>query len=98
MNAIIEKISDEIVSKIDDNNGTFSIEVEVNNMVVFINGCFEIDGYCERDYNNGTGAWVFTGVAVNIESINAYNKNGEAVDFDCDLSDIERCVKTRLAA
>ena len=95
MNAINETIANAIVSKIEGNNGIFSVEVEANNTVLFIDGSFEIDGYCERDYNNGTGTWVVTGVAVNIESIDAYDEEGETVDFDCDLSEVDRCVTTR---
>ena len=98
MKAINETIANAIVSKIEGNNGVFSVEVELNNTVLFIDGSFDIDGYCENGYNNGTGAWVVTGVAVNIESIDAYDEEGETVDFDCDLSEVERCVKTRLAA
>lgn len=98
MNAINETIANAIASKIEGNNGVFSVEVETNNTVLFVDGSFEIAGYCENGYNNGTGAWVVTGVAVNIESIDAYNEDGEAVDFDCDFAEIERCVKTRLAA
>ena len=98
MKAINETIANAIASKIEGNNGVFSVEVELNNTVLFIDGSFEIDGYCERDYSNGTGAWVVTGVAVNIENIDAYNEDCETVDFDCDFAEIERCVKTRLAA
>lgn len=56
MKAINETIANAIYNAIDSNNGTFSVEVEVNNTLVVVDGSFEIDGYCEDDYFNGTGA------------------------------------------
>ena len=64
MKAINETIANAIYNAIDSNNGTFSVEVEVNNTLVVVDGSFEIDGYCEDDYFNGTGAWVTIYVSV----------------------------------
>ena len=72
MKAINETIANAIVENIEGNEGTFSVEVEVNNALVVVDGSFEIDGYCEDDYFNGTGAWVTTYVSVCIDSVEAY--------------------------
>lgn len=97
MKAINETIANAIYNAIDSNNGTFSVEVEVNNTLVVVDGSFEIDGYCEDDYFNGTGAWATTYVSVCIDSVEAYDEDGNEVDVDCDLTEIERSVE-RLAA
>lgn len=97
MKAINETIANAIYNAIDSNNSTFSFEVEVNNTLVVVDGSFEIDGYCEDDYFNGTGAWVTTYVSVCIDSVEVYDEDGNEVDVDCDLTEIERSVE-RLAA
>lgn len=97
MKAINETIANAIVENIEGNNGTFSVEVEVNNTLVVVDGSFEIDGYCEDDYFNGTGAWVTTYVSVCIDNVEAYGADGNEVYVDCDLTEIERSVE-RLAA
>lgn len=93
MKAINETIANAVYNAIDSNNGTFSVEVEVNNTLVVVDGSFEIDGYCEDDYFNGTGAWVTTYVSVYIDGIEAYDEDGNEVDVDCDLTEIERSVE-----
>lgn len=97
MKAINETIANAIYNEIDSNNGTFSVEVEVNNTLVVVDGSFKIDGYCEDDYFNGTGAWVTTYASVCIDSVEAYDEDGNEVDVDCDFTEIERGVE-RLAA
>ena len=97
MKAINETIANAVYNAIDSNNGAFSVEVEVNNTLVVVDGSFEIDGYCEDGYFNGTGAWVTTYVAVRIDNVEAYDEDGNEVDVDCDLTEIERSVE-RLAA
>ena len=98
MKAINETIANAIVESIEGNKGTFSIELEMDNVLVYIDGSFEIDGYCEDDYFNGTGAWVTTYVSICIDSIEAYDEDGEKVGIDCDSSTIERYVENELAA
>lgn len=98
MKAINETIANAIYNAIDSNNGTFSVEVEVNNTLVVVDGSFEIDGYCEDDYFNGTGAWVTTYVSVCIDSVEAYDEDGNEVNVDCDLTEIERYAENELAA
>ena len=97
MKAINETIANAIAENIKDNNGTFSVEVEVNNTLVVVDGSFEIDGYCEDDYFNGTGSWVTTYVSVCIDGIESYDEDGNEVDIDCDLTEIERSVERLVA-
>ena len=75
----------------------YSVDVEVNNTLVVVDGSFEIDGYCEDDYFNGTGAWVTTYVSVYIDGFFFKQKTAYEIDVDCDLTEIERSVE-RLAA
>lgn len=77
--------------------GYISVEVEANNTLVVVDGSFEIDGYQEDDYFNGTGAWVTTYVAVSIDSVEAYDEDGNEVEVICNPTEIERSVE-RLAA
>ena len=98
MKAINETIANAIVESIEGNSGTFSVEVEVNNMLVVVDGSFEIDGYCEDDYFNGTGAWVTTYVAVSIDNVEAYDEDDNEVEVTCDLTEIERYAENEFAA
>lgn len=98
MKAINETIANAIYNAIDSNNGTFSVEVEVNNTLVVVDGSFEIDGYCEDDYLNGTGAWVTTYISVCINSVEAYDEDGNEVEVTCDLTEIERYAENELVA
>ena len=101
MKAINETIANAIVESINrnaNNEDTFSIEMEMEGALVYINGSFEIDGYCEDDYFNGTGAWVINYVLVSIDSVEAYDEEGEKVDIACDLSTIRRYAENELAA
>lgn len=98
MKAINKTIANVIYNAIDSNNGTFSVEVEVNNTLIVVDGSFEIDGYTEDDYFNGTGAWVTTYVAVRIGNVEAYDEDGNEVEVTCDLTEIERYAENELAA
>ena len=98
MKAINETIANAIVENIEGNNGTFSVEVEVNNTLVVVGGSFEIDGYPEDDYFNGTGAWVTTYVSVCIDCVEAYDEDGNEVEVICSLTEIERYAENELAA
>ena len=98
MKAINETIANAIVENIEGSEGTFSVEVEVNNTLVVVDGSFEINGYCEDDYFNGTGAWVTTYVSVCIDSVEAYDEDGNKVEVICNLTEIERYAENELAA
>ena len=76
---------------------SISVEVEVNDTLVVVDGSFEIDGYCEDDYFNGTG-WVTTYISVIVKSIEAYDEDGNEIETTYDLAEIERSVENDLAA
>lgn len=98
INETIASAVAENISKNINNDGMFSIEMEMDNVLVYIDGSFEISGYAEDDYFNGTGAWVINYVLVSIDSVEAYDKEGEKVDIACDLSTIRRYAENELAA
>lgn len=103
MNSINETIAHAIVAEIESGNGMYSIEVEIDaNTVVEVSGSYEIDGYTENDYFNGTGAFVTTYVSVIVEALDVftYNEDGEQVAniITPDIADIERHAETELAA
>lgn len=102
MQSINETIANAIVENIEGGNGTFSVEVEIDNTLVEVSGSFEIDVYCEDDYFNGTGAWVTTYVSVIVEdcTVYTYDEDGEEVENDItpDLSEIERYAEMEIAA
>lgn len=98
MNAIDEMIANKIIESIESNEGTFTIEIEENNTMIVVDGNFEIDGYCEDDYFSGTGAWVTTYVSVCIDSIEAYDEDGNEIEVICNLAEIERYAESELTA
>ena len=95
MATINEMIAAAIAECMDDSEGKFAVEVEVDeNTTVEASGWYEIDGYCEDDYFSGTGAWVTTHVCVSVEAVDvfAYNEDGEEVpsSIEPDIEAIER--------
>lgn len=95
MTTINETIAAAIVESIKSNEGRFSLEVEIDgNTVVEVSGRYEMDGYCEDDYFNGTGAWVTTYVSVVVEDCAVYtnDEDGEETvnDIKPDTAAIER--------
>lgn len=98
-----ETIATAIVAEIESNNGTFSIEVEIDaNTVAEVTGSYEIDGYTEDDYFNGTGAFVVTSVSVVVEALEVftYDEDGEQVEntISPDIAKIERYAEKEPAA
>ena len=95
MQTINELIASEIAASVEGYEGKFAVEVEIDaNTVVEVSGWYEIAGYCEDDYFNGTGAWVTTYVRVSVEAceVHAYDDEGEEVpnDITPDIEEIER--------
>lgn len=54
-----KKLIDALVD-VHDENGAFDIDVEFDDIIVNATGHIELDGYCEDDYYDGTGAWIET--------------------------------------
>lgn len=103
MTTINETIATAIVAEIESNNGTYSIEVEIDaNTVAEVTGSYEIDGYTEDNYFNGTGAFVVTSVSVVVEALEVftYDEDGEQVEntISPDIAEIERYAEKELAA
>lgn len=103
MHTINETIAQAITESIYGYEGKFSVEVEIDaNTVVEVSGWYEIAGYCEDDYFNGTGAWVTTYVRVSVEAceVYTYNEDGEQVanTIEPDTAEIERYAENELAA
>lgn len=99
MNSISERLASKIYNAIEGGEGNFSVEVEdENGVLVYADGGFETDGYREDDYFNGTGAWVTTYARVWIDTVEAYDEDGNPVEIDCDFSEIERSIERDLAA
>lgn len=91
-------VADAIVASMDGQEGKFATEVEVDGKLVEVAGYYEIDGYCEDDYFNGTGAYVVTHAYVEIDSLDTYGDDGEEVDGNLDWSAIEAYAKCQLSA
>ena len=95
MTTINETIAAAIAESIESNEGRFSLEVEIDgNTIVEVSGRYEMDGYREDDYYNGTGAWVTTYVSVVVEdcTVHTYDEDGEETvnDIEPDTAAIER--------
>lgn len=103
MTTINETIAIAIVAEIESNNGTYSIEVEIDaNTVAEVTGSYEIDGYTEDNYFNGTGAFRVTSVSVVVEALEVftYDEDGEQVEntISPDIAEIERYAEKEIAA
>ena len=84
---IEEEIADAIAYEAD--GGSFFVTVEHSGITVECSGTYELDGYRESDYLNGTGQWVATSANVEIEELAAYRGEDE-VTLPFDESRIER--------
>ena len=59
-------------------------QLESGDEVLEIRYSYEEDGYREDDYEDGTGAWITTGIDLYISSVKCYNEDGEECDHDFD--------------
>ena len=90
MKSIEFKLSEAIANSLNGSTGNFSIEVEINDTIIEVSGWYEVDGYCEDDYFNGTGAWVTTNASVCITDLQVYDVNGNETESNIDTNKIER--------
>lgn len=98
---INEAIADAIIRSISDYEGNFSLDVDIDaNTFAQVSGHYEIQGYCEDDYFDGTGAWVTTYANVVLEDCDVftYDEDGEEIEnnIEPDLAVIERYVEKEL--
>lgn len=68
------------------------IEFEKENETLFVDYSYDVDGYVEDDYFNGTGAFVETSHSLNIWNVESYNKDGDETSNDFSESELERMV------
>lgn len=64
-----------IASQIEEGNG--SIEFEKGDEILYFDYSYEVDGYVEDDYFNGTGAFIETSSSLRIENVESFNGDGE---------------------
>lgn len=88
-----KKIEDAIEAELDGDEGRFYVEIFHDDLLVCVEGGFSIDGYTEDDYFNGTGGFVTTEACVWIDNISAYNDEGDDVDVEVNISEIEHQVE-----
>lgn len=79
-----------IASQIEVGKG--SIEFEKENETLFLDYSYNVDGYVEDDYFNGTGAFVETSSSLNIENVESFNKEGDETTNNFCESELERMV------
>lgn len=88
-----KKIADAVETELDGNEGHFYVEVIHGDLLVCVEGGYSIEGYTEDDYFNGTGGFVTTEACVWIDNISAYNDEGDEVDIEVNMSEIEHHVE-----
>ena len=79
-----------IASQIEEGKG--SVEFEKDNEILFFDYSYEIEGYVEDDYFNGTGAFVETSSLLYIENVESVNEDGDETTNDFCESELEKFV------
>lgn len=72
--------------------GRGSIEYEKGSETIYFDYSYDVDGYIEDDYFNGTGAFVETSSSLNIENVESFNKDGDETTNNFCESELERMV------
>lgn len=80
----------DIASQIEVGKG--SIEFKKESETLFFDYSYEIEGYVEDDYFNGTGAFIETSSSLYIEGVESFNEDGEETSNDFSESELERIV------
>mgnify|MGYP004527053177 CR=1 FL=1 len=79
-----------IASQIEVGNG--SIEYEKENEILCFDYSYDVDGYVENDYFNGTGAFVETSSSLCIEGVESFNEDGEQTSNNFNESELEKMI------
>ncbi len=79
-----------IASQIEEGKG--SVEFEKDNEFLFFDYSYEIEGYVEDDYFNGTGAFVETSSSLCIEGVESFNEDGEQTSNNFNESELEKMI------
>ncbi len=77
-----------IASQIEVGNG--SIEFEKGNEILVIDYSYDVEGYVEDDYYNGTGAFIETDSSLCIENVESFNEDGEETPNNFCQSELEK--------
>ncbi len=79
-----------IASQIEEGKG--SVEFEKENEILCFNYSYEIEGYVEDDYFNGTGAFVETSSSLYIEGVESFNEDGEETSNNFNESELDKMI------
>lgn len=79
-----------IASQIEEGNG--SVEFEKENEILFFDYSYEIEGYVEDDYFNGTGAFVEISSSLYIEGVESFNEDGEETSNNFNESELDKMI------
>lgn len=79
-----------IASQIEEGKG--SVEFEKENEILFFDYSYEIEGYVEDDYFNGTGAFVETSSSLYIEGVESFNEDGEETSNNFNESELDKMI------
>lgn len=79
-----------IASQIEEGKG--SVEFEKDNEILFFDYSYEIEGYVEDDYFNGTGAFVEISSSLCIEGVESFNEDGEQTSNNFNESELEKMI------
>lgn len=79
-----------IASQIEEGKG--SVELEKENEILCFDYSYEIEGYVEDDYFNGTGAFIETSSSLYIENVESVNEDGDETTNDFCESELEKFV------
>lgn len=79
-----------IASQIEEGKGL--VEFEKENEILCFDYSYEIEGYVEDDYFNGTGAFIETSSLLYIENVESVNEDGDETTNDFCESELEKFV------
>lgn len=79
-----------IASQIEEGKG--SVEFEKENEILFFDYSYEIEGYIEDDYFNGTGAFIETSSSLYIEGVESFNEDGEETSNNFNESELDKII------
>lgn len=73
--------------------GRGSIEYKKGSETIYFDYSYDVDGYIEDDYINGTGAFIRTSSSLCIENVESYNDKGYETTNDFCESELEKIVE-----
>lgn len=76
-----------IASQIEEGKG--SVEFEKENETLYFDYSYDVEGYVEDDYFNGTGAFIETDSSLCIENVESFNEDGEETPNNFCQSELE---------